>query len=395
MKWFHVQCCDISEDVKYANKGAWTCPSCRQMPERLATMQTTIDSVLAMLQALTTESIVEAGEDESEVDENESHVVMNNSHLEENENEDEENDGVEHLENAEEVIAIYVTPIVHIQNPYSVLADQDSEDVMNDDDAVQEAWLDEKANKHKQKKAANTVASSTTTTATSDGVEVTGTEEPLSDQDAQVEAKAKQHQANKMAAKSSEHKFKVTVFSDSVLKKVNIQRTESLCSEANCQFTLVPDTYTIGQAVSRIQGPSKHELPAHLQPTQIINLSPEDPVIIHTGTNHIEKESVYSTTLRLERLEYNLKCEGYKRVALSSIVYRRTDNLHERGKIAALNNIILTICTRNGWTYIDNDNVDDSCIIHADKVHPNEYGVEKLTKNIATAVKQLILHPHH
>lgn len=380
MKWFHADCCDNPEDVKYSNKGAWTCPSCRGMPERLARMQLTIDSLVVMLQALTTEA---TDDDDSEADEDESQVNMNNSHLEDS--------GAEEFENEEEEQPFtYCTPIVHVQNAFSVLAEQDAEADSWDAGAAQETLLNEKAQIHKHKKAA---ASTTILTVASDEAEVT--EEILSDQDVMLELMAHEHRKTQLAAKSSDPKLNVTILSDSVLKKVDSKRTEALCSEANCQFTLVPHTYTIGEAVSRIQSPSKRKLPTHLQSTQCTNINPDDPIVIHTGTNHIEKESAKTTTHRLERLEYNLQRRGYKKVALSSIVYRRTDNIFESSKIATLNNVILTICTRNGWTYIDNDNVDDACITHADKVHPNDYGVERLTHNIATAVKQLILRPHH
>ena len=187
--------------------------------------------------------------------------------------------------------------------------------------------------------------------------------------------------------------FKVTVLSDSVLNKVDVERTEALCSDANCQLQIINAAATIGDAVSCVQGPTKEDLPAHLQ-THNIDINHEDPVVIHTGTNHVEKEGVPTIIRRLERLEYNLRREGYKRVALSSIVHRRSDSMYEHEKIAALNNVILKICTRNGWAYVDNDNVDESCLLHGDKVHPNKYGTERLSHNIAAAVRQMILRPH-
>ena len=187
--------------------------------------------------------------------------------------------------------------------------------------------------------------------------------------------------------------FTVTVLSDSMFKKVDVGHTEALCSEANCQLNFVHNAATIGDAVSCIQRSSEEELPAHLQ-VHNIDINHEEPLVIHTGTNHVEKEGVTTITRRLERLEHNLRIEGYTRVALSSIVYRRSNSPFEREKIAALNNVILCICSRNGWTYVDNDNVNESCLIHGDKVHPNKYGCERLSHNIATAVKQLILDPH-
>ena len=96
-------------------------------------------------------------------------------------------------------------------------------------------------------------------------------------------------------------------------------------------------------------------------------ISRRDPLIIHTGTNHVQKESVKSIIRRLEHLESNLLYHRYQRVALSNIVYL----WYVRKNIAAVNDIIVSICARNGWAYIDNDDVDETCIEHSDCFHPN------------------------
>ena len=101
-----------------------------------------------------------------------------------------------------------------------------------------------------------------------------------------------------------------------------------------------------------------------------------------------------TTIKRLERLEANILHEEYSRVALSSIVYQRTQSSHVRAKIKQLNNMLLAMCSRNAWTYIDNDNVDESCLQHGDNVHPNRYGTERLAHNLAAGIRQMVLRPH-
>ena len=178
-----------------------------------------------------------------------------------------------------------------------------------------------------------------------------------------------------VSSKNSKADYKVSVISDSMLAKVDIRRTKELCKEANSDLIFLSEGADIGSTIRCIQGDS---------------VPRDQPVIIHTGTNHVEREGLVTTMHRLDRLEYNLRFHKYQSVALSSIVYRRTDSLYMHEKIKALNNAILTICTRNGWTYVDNDNLDVSCLQHGDRVHPNRYGTERLAYNIAGAVKKLV-----
>jgi hypothetical protein len=139
--------------------------------------------------------------------------------------------------------------------------------------------------------------------------------------------------------------FQVTILSDSMLRNIDISRTEALCSEANCNIKVIHEAGDIGSATDFVQD---------------TYASRDDPVIIHTGTNHVERESLQTTIQRLERLEWNLVKQRYSRVALSSIVYRRSHLRSTHEKISALNNVLLSMCSRNNWTYIDNDNLDEA-----------------------------------
>ena len=48
MRWHHVTCTDTKEDAKYS-KGAWTCPVCRDMSNRLHVLEDKLDQVMAIL----------------------------------------------------------------------------------------------------------------------------------------------------------------------------------------------------------------------------------------------------------------------------------------------------------------------------------------------------------
>ena len=107
-----------------------------------------------------------------------------------------------------------------------------------------------------------------------------------------------------------------------------------------------------------------------------------DFLIIHTGTNNMFKESVTTINRRFERLETNLIHKKIKNVAVSSVVYRH-DNVPEY-KIRTVNRTIRNICNRNQWKFVDNDNIDQSCLAK-DKVHLNEFGFERIMLNFKVA----------
>jgi hypothetical protein len=84
---------------------------------------------------------------------------------------------------------------------------------------------------------------------------------------------------------------------------------------------------------------------------------------------------IYVTTeRRFQRLEANLKHHNYSRVAISSIIHRRSTERVSR-KIKNLKIVLQSMCTRNNWIYIENDFIDESCI-EGDGVQLNGRGGE-------------------
>ena len=116
----------------------------------------------------------------------------------------------------------------------------------------------------------------------------------------------------------------------------------------------------------------------------------DSPIIIHTGTNDVRREASRTTKLRLQRLEINLVHKGYRHVALSGVVFRGND--HIRRKTLDVNQELAQICKRNNWQYIDNGNIDSSCI-DRDGLHLNQNGRLRLASNFKNVLKNFYIAP--
>ena len=89
------------------------------------------------------------------------------------------------------------------------------------------------------------------------------------------------------------------------------------------------------------------------------NGDPDVLTVIHTGTRNLIRDSATTLVKRFERLETNIRNKKV-RIAFSSIVHRNDRDLH--GRIIVVNRAIKSICERDNWTFIDNDNIDESCL---------------------------------
>ena len=105
---------------------------------------------------------------------------------------------------------------------------------------------------------------------------------------------------------------------------------------------------------------------------------PAAVTLIHTGTRNLRKDSAKTIISRFERLEANIKHRKLKRIAVSGIVYRNDDR--SRDKTTVVNTYIKEMCQRNKWCYVDNDNIDNTCL-WKDGVHLNSKGKLRLTNN--------------
>jgi hypothetical protein len=288
MRWCHAECC--KEAAKY--EGAFTCPSCRRIPDDVSLMKAEISEIRQLLrQLISSKPSDQPRPSDAEIQAGPSQEVVHSS------------------------------------------VDSDDDVPNSTPPPNQELWMKTR----KQKRA------------------------------------TKRAQKKKQKPRKNKKATKVTIVADSVLRNISISETEKLCSDSNCQIKVIEEP-TIDDVTRLI----KSDAVPH-----------QDPIVIHVGTNNIASEGLRAVTDRLEKMEYNLERRGYKRVAISSVVYRRASR-HIRQKIWAINNHLYSMCIRQRWTFIDNDNVDESCLIHNDSVHPNRYGTEQLSNNISAGIRKLV-----
>ena len=152
------------------------------------------------------------------------------------------------------------------------------------------------------------------------------------------------------------------VISDKTAKDIKIDNLPF-----NVKINFGPEAATVNEVTDQIQDYAE----------------PSVPVIIHTGTKNVYRESAKTTQQRLQRLETNLTAKKLTTVAFSSVSYR--GNEHMRNKITQVNSEMLRICNRNKWLFIDNDNVDETCLVTG-SLKLNDEGVNILSLNFKNAI---------
>jgi hypothetical protein len=175
-----------------------------------------------------------------------------------------------------------------------------------------------------------------------------------------------------LSALAEKPKVTARLFCDSILKNIDKQYLIRKCST---EVKLVQNRFKMGPLVDHIIE-NKTEC--------------ETPVIIHTGANHIVKESAKRTIDRFIKLEYYLARRKFGQVLLSSIVYCSDCDAESHENIKHFNTRLHIICNKNKWTFIDNDNIDETCL-DADGNHLIGMGHECLTIKIAKDLNAL----HH
>jgi intracellular sulfur oxidation DsrE/DsrF family protein len=112
------------------------------------------------------------------------------------------------------------------------------------------------------------------------------------------------------------------------------------------------------------------------------------PLIIHTGAMNVIKESSRTSQQRLQRLETNIIAKNISAVALSSVIYNGNDS--NRKKIKTINSELLKICKRNNWLYIDNDNLDETCLIRSSWIL-NREGLRRIENNFKNCISNFTM----
>ena len=131
-------------------------------------------------------------------------------------------------------------------------------------------------------------------------------------------------------------------------------------------------------AVKSIAGSRIEDMEDYLKP--LLRKAPNE-VLLHVGTNNVkDSESSQKIAESISKLGGQIKKNSPNtKVAISTIIVRK-DKTTIRNKIKDINDILKNICDQNAWTFIDNRNVDLSCL-NRRGIHLNRKGSSLVTKN--------------
>ena len=112
-----------------------------------------------------------------------------------------------------------------------------------------------------------------------------------------------------------------------------------------------------------------------------------DVVFVHCGTNDIPNNinTVKKIKKLVKEIEEN-KQENIPQVVISSIIKRYDQDYNE--EIQSMNDKLQRFCTSKGLSFIDNNNIDKSCL-NKGKLHLNRRGSSFLANNFKNFVNSL------
>ena len=364
MTWCHQVCCDSDDEFKY--EAAWCCPRCRRMPDEISAIKHQLSLVVeALMHVQRHGTIPAAASNLSDVHVDTTDAAAANSC-----------DDV-HFDTTDD----------ETQSSSSVAgSESDSGPPPN-----QEAWQ-----KLKKKKLTKTRRK---TPRESGDAEVSHSDNEVSD-DAHGTHLSEENMSNESVSELLRNSdvdedgfttvrrhskspkqtpvasYTVTVIADSIPKHLN---KDYILRKTSANVDIKHEGMDISSTVNFIQDNAESLR--------------SQPIIIHTGTNHVMREGSAVTEKRLQRLETNLVFHKYSKVAFSSIVQRNsTPRTYQN--IKHVNEMIQLMCLKHGWSYIDNDYIDSKCICY-DSVHLNGMGDELLTYSFARCIGSLGQHENH
>ena len=112
-----------------------------------------------------------------------------------------------------------------------------------------------------------------------------------------------------------------------------------------------------------------------------------DVVIVHCGTNDIPNN--INTVKKIKKLVKEIEennHENIPQVVISSIIKRYDQDYNE--EIQSINDKLQRFCTSKGLSFIDNNNIDKSCL-NKDKLYLNRRGSSFLANNFKRFVNAL------
>ena len=108
-------------------------------------------------------------------------------------------------------------------------------------------------------------------------------------------------------------------------------------------------------------------------------------VLVHVGTNDVERKSACEIIQDFENLAKTIhSISPASKIIFTGIVKRKQrnkDNITINSQVVDVNNDLKTLCTREGYNFIDNNNNDFS-YLHYDRLHFKMKGEAVLARNI-------------
>ena len=166
---------------------------------------------------------------------------------------------------------------------------------------------------------------------------------------------------------------KISIFSDSILKGTRAQEFNDNIESGKASF-------------KRFSGATSKQLNHYTLPT-LIEESP-NTVVIHVGTNDLKQKDKTKEDIAKEIMNIGItsRKHGAKNIVISSIVTRIGVNLDRKRK--EVNMLLKDMCVKEGFYYLDNDNVTFDKL-YKDGVHLVENGSVILANNILNFLNSL------
>ena len=131
-------------------------------------------------------------------------------------------------------------------------------------------------------------------------------------------------------------------------------------------------------------GASTEDWIDHIKPA--IRKNPEI-LVIHTGTNDLQNNSnIVKKAKKLISAAKKVDKENSIKIAFSSVINHEDEDFKD--KINDANNKLKNYCNSAGMDFIDNSNIDGSCL-NRGKLHLNRIGTAALAKNLRSFLRSL------
>ena len=190
-----------------------------------------------------------------------------------------------------------------------------------------------------------------------------------------------QHGNNKRQEQNTRMKKKVVVYGDSIVSNIRRKELTSCISDNN----LIANVRSFG-------GSTSEDMLTYVKPTLEKEVS--DTAIIHVGTNDVSNStrpgnSITPHEIASSIIEVGRLCHqtyGVRRIIISGIT-RRNRNTKQQVIIDNVNNILKEKCSRYGFIYLDNGNMEHWHIAN-DGLHLSKDGTDFLTENFAYVLNE-------